>query len=553
MFTHIHGTGYEARKKENGCDSLEKIRMSFRILPRYNVQDFTEQLTLEEFKTVKYAICMRQHFQGVDGTYYYLTDFCDNDFQPVFIQKLKQFLKDLCYVMSSQDIYGDGFIISPFEYEAADKRFYMEIRQENPTAKNGIYRVNKCKVCIKSDFWKVKRRSKRISQTFKFSVSNMELRSGLYQFIKENDYEPEPYTVKSDMDSFPGSVKYSRLKMIGKNKPILLVDVRSLFFQEENDYHIFYSDLWNFDEKISEYFEPKYIWSGDEITLSQRRMFCRIHYHLFNTSDFFNPGQTQCFYMARKLNPEFEGIFNQFYAVTFLLYTGKLDYILKIAKTMKETLIATHAYAFRRNYIPVFHNYSNIFEVNTEALNRLHTMELRYAAEYDDSESCDNYVYDNDAPDGLYFSFFKRNDEIAMVGVFPEDKWFYQYWSRYTKTFYDYTGKIPAEIITSPDIWYHEEFDDIDECRMWDEAIPLSFRGMYREYAVLDELDEKEFDQMLYLEKAKDWEDWRKSLTPKDNEWFYSDFYEDEMLFGDTKVKVENDGNLPKNCFVIKC
>lgn len=549
MFTHIHGTGLNVKKKKDGHDSLEKIRISFRILPRYNSQDFTEQLTLEEFKTVKYAVCVRHHFQGIEGTDYYLTDFSDNDFQPVFIQKLKNFLEELCNSISWQDIYEKSSSFPLFEYESADDRFYIHIKPDEIKNKDGTCLVRNFSIFIKSNFWKTKGKKERITQKFTFTVSCMELRSALYQFIKENDYKPEPYTLRFKM--YPSNLEcYKQSK---KEKPILLVDVRTLFF-EKYDYHAFYGDLWKFDEKISEYFNPEYIWSGENISNNQMSLlFAHIHKELyFNTTDYSNPGNAQCFYISRNYNSEFADVFNQFYAVTFLLYTGNLNNILKIGENLYDTLIAKYECAFKRDYVPAFNKNSNVFEVNKKALENLSVMERRYITEYDDIPgSCENYFYDYDAPEGLYFSFVKRDEEIVMVGVFPEDRWLYQYWSRYSKIFFEYTGSIPDEIITFPGIWYHEEWDDIDECSLCDEADALSFGGMYNRYVDFDKLDEEEFDQEDFLED-QEWEDWRNSLTPEDNEWFFPDFYEDVMLFGKTKINVIEDKYLPKNCFVIK-
>ncbi|MCQ2241942.1 hypothetical protein [Treponema sp.] len=546
FFTHMHGKGF---------DAAEKIRVSFRLIPRNNEKDFTEQLTLEEFKTMKYAVWVRRHFMGIDDAEYFISDFSDNNFQPVFIQKIKSFVKHLCHEMSLQDN-GWTFNLSPFEYESSDCRFRMMINPVEPLYKvrNGERNiVDECVVKIWSDSWKDDRKKERCIRSFKFTVSNMELRSALYSFIKENEYEIDPYTFRTELEyCFSDSLRCYKQSRKHKEKPVLLVDVRSLFFDEGKGFCFDYC-LRNFDEKFSRYFEPVYIWTGEKITDFQRKEFFqyvngKLFYH---AGDYFNPGFVQCFYISKTLEPKFNKAFRQFYAVTFLLYTGNMESILEIARDMYKTLIAKEKCIFKGNYISAFNYSENIFEVNGKALSKLHVMDMRYLLENDYCEVMDNFVYDNEAPEDCYFSFYRRNDEVIMAGVFPDDCHLYQKWSRVANIFYDYTGRIPTEITASPDIWNEDDIEEIITDRILNEADELTVIDGDECYAFLDFLDRRKFKQKKFYYGRQIIGEDADSVGPKNRAWFFPQLYDEKFNFGKTEVDVVLDEHFPENCYVI--
>lgn len=239
IFTHVHGIGAERKLKPNGYYASQKCRLSFRLLPRINSKDMTAEISKEEFKKVRYAVCFRQHFACEDGeTEYFFTDFYDDDYEPKFLHKLYDLLCDIRFCLSLQGLDSES-AFQAYSYSSPDGSYSIKFDPIYEKPKDRYEWVSKYKVCVSSSNWKIKQKRDRVQKSFEFEVNAMELRSGLLQFFKVNDYVPNPFTFRTGLDYQYQKLRCYKQSRRHKEKPLLLVDVNNLFrykqhFDENN-------------------------------------------------------------------------------------------------------------------------------------------------------------------------------------------------------------------------------------------------------------------------------------------------------------------------------
>lgn len=138
---------------------------------------------------------------------------------------------------------------------------------------------------------------------------------------------------------------------------------------------------------MSRNYETVYIWDGSsEKKVDLQKELALLGKTLYSSpEEYHNPGLTQCFYVGKKINPSFEKLFDEFYAVTVLLSTAhglfKVQHSKRFYRMAEDTynsVVAKNELSFNTDFIAAFSEYNSIFDFDLKSYEHFRALELRF-------------------------------------------------------------------------------------------------------------------------------------------------------------------------------